>query len=260
MEEYENLKAQIEKQKELEEHNYLNNVVELVGVVKGELEFSHEIYQEKFYKFILKVKRLSETEDELPIIVSEKLIFNEKIQDGTKLRVNGQFRSYNTTQNEKNHLELMTFAKEIEVLADDYDVGARKDFITNKIELHGFLCKKPIFRVTPFGREVTDLLLAVNRANNRSDYIPCIAWGRNARFSGNLAVGDEVKLVGRIQSRAYDKKIDENTTEKRIAYEISIITIELCSEENNEDKNEELPKTENSSEEKDSTNSTNDEN
>ena len=189
--------------------NYLeNNYLTLVGRVTGEKKFSHEIYGERFFIFNLSIARLSGNADIIPITVSERLITDEMLQEGKKILVKGQFRSYNSYENERNKLILTVFAKdviEVEENEEDSDI-VKKESITNEVVLIGFICKKPIYRQTPFGREIADILLAVNRAYNKSDYIPCIAWGRNARFSQNLEVGTKVKVVGRVQSREYEKK------------------------------------------------------
>ena len=221
--------------------NYLeNNYLTLVGKVTSEKTFSHEIYGERFYSFNLSIPRLSGNADEIPVTVSERLITDEMMQIGTKLLIKGQFRSYNSYENEKNRLILTVFAKDIEKLeeANQAEVDeegnevpanefAKKDGITNEVVLVGYICKKPIYRQTPFGREIADLLLAVNRAYNKSDYIPSIAWGRNAKFCQNLEVGTEVKIVGRIQSRNYEKKYEDGTVEKKVAYEVSIGSLEV---------------------------------
>ena len=217
--------------------NYLeNNYLTLVGKVTGEKKFSHEIYGERFYIFNLSIPRLSGNSDIIPITVSERLINEETLQEGKKLLVKGQFRSYNSYDNEKNRLILTVFAKDIvEVEENDEEESeiVKKDVITNEVVLIGFICKKPIYRQTPFGREISDLLLAVNRAYNKSDYIPCIAWGRNARFCQNLEVGTQVKVVGRVQSRTYEKKHEDGTVETRVAYEVSVGSLEVIDEKDN---------------------------
>ena len=220
--------------------NYLeNNYLTLVGKVTGERKFSHEIYGEKFYIFTLEIPRLSGNSDVIPITVSERLIKEDTLNEGKKLLIKGQFRSYNSYENEKNRLILTVFAKditEVEENNEEENEMTRKDTITNEVVLVGYICKKPIYRQTPFGREISDLLLAVNRAYNKSDYIPCIAWGRNARFCQNLEVGTEVKIVGRVQSRTYEKKHEDGTVETRVAYEVSIGSLEVINE--NEDEKE----------------------
>ena len=215
--------------------NYLeNNYLTLVGKVTGEKKFSHEIYGESFYVFNLEIPRLSGNSDIIPITISERLIKEDTLQAGKKLLVKGQFRSYNSYENEKNRLILTVFAKDVVELEENSEEEenemVKKDIITNEVVLVGFICKKPIYRQTPFGREISDLLLAVNRAYNKSDYIPCIAWGRNARFCQNLEVGTQVKVVGRVQSRMYEKKHEDGTVENRVAYEVSVGSLEVIEE------------------------------
>ncbi len=223
--------------------NYLeNNYLTLVGKVTGEKEFSHEIYGERFYIFKLGIPRLSGNQDIIPITISERLIGEDGLQEGKKILVKGQFRSYNSYENEKNRLILTVFAKDImeveEKEEEEENEIVRKDTITNEVVLVGYICKKPIYRQTPFGREISDILLAVNRAYNKSDYIPCIAWGRTARFCQNLEVGSQVKIVGRVQSRTYEKKYEDGTSQTRVAYEVSIGSLEVI-EEKVADKEEE---------------------
>ena len=224
--------------------NYLeNNYLTLVGKITGEKEFSHEIYGERFYTFKLGIPRLSGNEDIIPITISERLIQDDTLQEGKKLLVKGQFRSYNSYENEKNRLILTVFAKDVmeveEKEEEEENEIIKKDTITNEVVLIGYICKKPIYRQTPFGREISDILLAVNRAYNKSDYIPCIAWGRNARFCQNLEVGSQVKVVGRVQSRTYEKKYEDGTSQTRVAYEVSIGSLEVI-EEKKEEKEEEV--------------------
>ena len=223
--------------------NYLeNNYLTLVGKVTGEKRFSHEIYGEKFYTFNLSIPRLSGNADIIPITISERLITDEMLQEGKKLLIKGQFRSYNSYENERNKLILTVFAKDVEELKEveeqeESDI-VRKEETTNEVVLIGFVCKKPIYRQTPFGREIADLLLAVNRAYNKSDYIPTIAWGRNARFCQNIEVGTQVKIIGRVQSRQYEKKHEDGTVETKTAYEVSVCSLEVINEEGNEHKEE----------------------
>ncbi|MGN1329871.1 MAG: single-stranded DNA-binding protein [Clostridia bacterium] len=220
-----------------------NNHLVLVGKVTSEKTYSHEIYGEKFYIFDLEVARLSSAVDVIPITVSERLLTGLNLEIGKKLSVEGQFRSYNSYQNERNKLILTVFAKDIVEINDESieeseeSQEEKKDAITNEVTLSGYVCKKPIYRQTPFDREIADLLLAVNRAYNKSDYIPCIAWGRNARFCQNMEVGTEVKIVGRVQSRKYEKKFEDGTSETRVAYEVSISSMEIVEkkDETNED-------------------------
>ena len=226
--------------------NYLeNNYLTLVGKVTGDKKFSHEIYGESFYVFNLEIPRLSGNSDIIPITISERLIKEDTLVEGKKLLVKGQFRSYNSYENEKNRLILTVFAKDLleveDVEEDEENEMAKKDTITNEVVLIGYICKKPIYRQTPFGREISDILLAVNRAYNKSDYIPCIACGRNARFCQNLEVGSQVKIVGRVQSRTYEKKHEDGTVENRVAYEVSVGSLEVIEEKHdeNEDENKE---------------------
>ena len=219
--------------------NYLeNNYLTLVGKVTGEKRFSHEIYGERFYVFNLEIPRLSGNSDIIPITVSERLIKEETLQEGHQLLVKGQFRSYNSYENNKNRLILTVFAKDIieveEKEEDEENEMVKNDTITNEVVLVGYICKKPIYRQTPFGREISDILLAVNRAYNKSDYIPCIAWGRNARFCQDIEVGAQVKIVGRVQSRQYEKKHEDGTVETRVAYEVSVGSLEVIEENDNE--------------------------
>ena len=219
-----------------------NNHIILVGKVTSEKRFSHEIYGEKFYIFDLSVPRLSGNADIIPITISERLITDEMLTEGNKLLIKGQFRSYNSYENERNKLILTVFAKDVEEVKEveeqeESDI-VRKDETTNEVVLIGFVCKKPIYRQTPFGREIADILLAVNRAYNKSDYIPTIAWGRNARFCQNLEVGAQVKIIGRVQSRQYEKKYEDGTSEMKVAYEVSICSLELINEEGTENKEE----------------------
>ena len=211
----------------MENYN-LNNIVKLGGVITKTPILSHEIYDEKFYKLYIDVKRLSGMYDTLPIILSEKIINIEKLALGTVVLVKGQFRSYNEIKNEKTKLILSIFVKEIkESNLEDVEM-------LNEIILEGFLCKKPIYRKTPLGREISDIIIAVNRTYKKSDYIPCILWGRNAKYSENMNVGEKVKIMGRIQSRSYEKKITEDKVEKKIAYEISVISFSKIRVESND--------------------------
>ena len=213
-----------------------NNHLVLRGKIVSDKSYSHEIYGEKFYVFNLEVIRLSSTVDIIPITISERLLTGLDLDIGKKVVVEGQFRSYNNYENERNRLILTVFAKEINEIEGEDD----KEEVTNEVILVGYVCKKPIYRQTPFGREIADVLLAVNRAYNKSDYIPSIAWGRNARFCQNMEVGTEVKITGRVQSRTYEKKYEDGTTETRVAYEVSIASMEIVSEEESEKVEEEV--------------------
>ena len=230
-----------------------NNCVTLIGKVASDKRLSHETFGEKFYLFDLEVMRLSDIADIIPITVSERLLTDFDLSIGNQIIVDGQFRSYNNYENEKNRLVLTVFAKDIQEYdkvkeqeesteQEENEGTEKKGEVTNEIVLIGYICKKPIYRQTPFGREIADILLAVNRAYNKSDYIPCIAWGRNARFCQNIEVGTEIKITGRIQSRTYEKKFEDGTSETRVAYEISIASMEVIEE--NETADEETPEAE----------------
>lgn len=224
-----------------------NNHITLVGKITDEKKFSHEIYGEKFYTFDLSVPRLSGNADIIPVTISERLFKDEDLVIDKKIKITGQFRSYNSYENEKNRLILTVFAKDIEFLENqEEEIVASKDLISNEVILTGYICKTPIYRQTPFGREIADILLAVNRAYNKSDYIPCITWGRNARYCSKMPVGTEVKVIGRVQSRAYEKKHEDGTVEQKVAYEVSISNLEVIDEKK---KLDELSKPEENAEE-----------
>jgi len=211
-------------------HMIDTNVVTLVGKVAGEKEFSHEMYGEGFYNYQIEIPRLSDTADYLPMTISERLLFDSKLNKGDTVKVEGQLRSYNKFADGSNRLVLTVFARDIEVLDSDEEIKN-----PNQIYLEGFVCKPPVYRETPFGREITDLLIAVNRPYNKSDYIPCIAWGRNARFSAKLQVGDHIRSWGRIQSRNYQKKLPDGTVLNKVAYEVSISKMENVDDADNEE-------------------------
>lgn len=199
-----------------------NNDVELVGEIVSGFSFSHESFGEAFYFVDVAVKRLSETFDYLPLLISEHLIDVNSDCIGKTIHVNGQFRSFNLHEEKKNRLILSVFVRELKLL-DEID----EDTSTNHIFLDGYICKEPIYRKTPLEREITDILIAVNRSYGKTDYIPCIVWGRNARFVSRLEVGGHIQIFGRIQSREYTKKIRETETENHIAYEVSASRIEV---------------------------------
>ena len=205
-----------------------NNQVTVMGEVVSEFTFSHEIYGEGFYMVDIQVARLSESMDIIPVMVSERLLDVSEDHRGVMVVVNGQFRSYNRHEEHKNKLVLSVFAREIEFVEE-----INENIKTNQIFLDGFVCKAPVYRKTPLGREIADLLLAVNRPYGKSDYIPCICWGRNARYAANFNIGERCLVWGRIQSREYMKKISEEDFEKRIAYEVSVSKLEIPG--NNED-------------------------
>ncbi|MBS6507144.1 single-stranded DNA-binding protein [Paraclostridium bifermentans] len=201
------------------------NIVNLRGELEEELTFSHEIFGEKFYSARIKIHRLSDTYDVLPITISERLLEEVNLNENNLVDLVGQLRSYNKNIDNKNKLVLTVFAREIKVVD-----GEAKD--PNNIFLDGYICKDPIYRKTPLGREIADLLVAINRPYNKSDYIPSIVWGRNAKFAKNLKVGDRVQMWGRVQSRDYEKKLESGETEKRVAYEVSISKIKKLDENN----------------------------
>lgn len=202
-----------------------NNQVTIMGQVVSEFVFSHEVFGEGFYIVEVLVKRLSNSDDQIPLMISERLIDVNQDYRGAYIVAQGQFRSYNRHEEQKNRLVLSVFVREVEFVEEEPD-GAK----TNNIYLDGYICKEPIYRKTPLGREIADLLLAVNRPYGKSDYIPCICWGRNARYASGFEVGEHVEVLGRIQSREYIKKLSETETEKRIAYEVSVSKLE-CLEE-----------------------------
>ena len=198
-----------------------NNQVTIMGKVATEFSFSHEGFGEGFYMVEVEVKRLSNSEDRIPLMISERLIDVTQDYTGEYIMVHGQFRSYNRHEEQKNRLVLSVFVREISFMEEEPD-GTK----TNSIWLDGYICKEPIYRKTPLGREIADLLLAVNRPYGKSDYIPCICWGRNARYASGFEVGEHVQLLGRIQSREYVKRISDTETEKRVAYEVSVSKLE----------------------------------
>ena len=203
-----------------------NNQVTVMGEIISEFSYSHEIYGEGFYMVDVKVKRLSDSYDIIPVMVSERLLDTSADYTGMLICVNGQFRSYNSHEERKNKLVLSLFAREIEFV-DEVEESAK----SNQIYLDGFICKEPVYRKTPLGREIADVLLAVNRPYGKSDYIPCICWGRNARYASNFKVGERCAIWGRIQSREYMKKLDEENVEKRVAFEVSVSKLELLQNE-----------------------------
>ena len=197
-----------------------NNEVLLYGEVVSEKEFSNEVYGEGFYTVMVNTSRLSGINDTIPVLISDRMADFENITIGTDIKVWGQFRSFNRHEERKNRLVLYVFARDLEVNPEEKDAD-------NSITLHGYVCQPTSFRTTPMGRNITDILVAVNRPYGKSDYIPCICWGRNASFADGLQVGDSIKVSGRIQSREYIKTVDNNQ-EKRIAYEVSASRIEMC--------------------------------
>ncbi|MCL1845817.1 MAG: single-stranded DNA-binding protein [Defluviitaleaceae bacterium] len=208
-----------------------NNIIDIGGRICSEFSFSHEIYGEGFWRFDVEIGRLSGHNDVLPVTVSERIVERDKMHPGAAVRISGQIRSYNNyvEADRKNKLVLTVFARDVEILSD---VPQSQP---NEVFLDGYLCKPAIYRTTPFGREISDLLVAVNRSYNKSDYIPCITWGRNARFAGKLEVGDHIRLWGRMQSRQYQKKLSEDNILEKTAYEVSVAKIELADEESDEE-------------------------
>lgn len=206
-----------------------NNIVEIGGRLASEIELSHEVFDEKFYKFYIETNRLSDFSDKLPIIISERITDLSDLNKGDILHISGQFRSYNEpTETGKSRLVLSIFTKKIEKVEDE------SILTLNDATFTGYICKAPIYRKTPLGREIADLLVAVNRTYKKSDYIPCILWGRNAKYCENLEVGTMVKLNGRIQSRKYEKKQADGSIKEKTAYELSVSKFSIISEENTE--------------------------
>lgn len=199
-----------------------NNETQLIGIIDSDLEFNHELFGESFFNFFLKVGRLSDTFDIIPVTISERLLKGMSFKKNDLVKITGQFRSYNNYLGDGRKLILTVFARDIEYVSEKETIKN-----PNYIYLNGFICKQPVYRTTPFGSEISDILLAVNRAYNKSDYIPCIAWGRNARYSQTLEVGQNIKIWGRIQSREYQKKISEEKVVTRVAYEVSISKMEI---------------------------------
>jgi primosomal replication protein N len=202
------------------ESGFETNQSELRGTIITLPEYSHKSYGEVFYHFTLGVDRKSGYQDEIPVVISERLIWNLTLETETRAYILGQIRTYNECLDGKNKLNIVVFAREFQLLEDDFAPDE------NKVYLEGFLCKAPIRRVSPLGREICDMMLAVNRMYNKSDYIPCIAWGRNAGYAGVLGVGTRIRITGRIQSREYRKKDEEGNAIVKVAYEVSILKIE----------------------------------
>jgi len=209
----------------LKDNQLVTNIIEIRGRVADEFTFSHEVYGEGFYHFTVEADRLSESVDLLPVTVSERLLEGMSLAVGDLIDIYGQVRSYNNynEQERRNRLLITIFAREITLVNE----GPESHKNPNDVYLDGFICKKPVYRETPFGREIADILLAVNRSYNKSDYIPCICWGRNAKFAQTLKISDNVRVCGRLQSRSYQKKYDDGSVIDKTAYEISISKIEL---------------------------------
>lgn len=203
-----------------------NNIINLKGKIISECKFNHEVYGEGFYNFFIETNRLSNSSDILPVTISERLINEKLVKVGNFVEILGQIRSYNCFEENKNRLILTVFVREIKELEEIRNKNP------NQVTLNGYICKKPMYRTTPFGREITDILLAVNRAYNKSDYIPCISWGRNAIFANKLEVGENLLISGRMQSRLYQKRLENGDISERTAYEVSISKIEVLSKKN----------------------------
>ena len=198
-----------------------NNQVLMRGVISSGFTFSHQVLGEGFYMTELQVKRLSDTEDRIPVMISERLVDITQNPVGEYVEIRGQFRSYNKHEEDHNRLILSLFAREIKYANEEEE----PDHL-NKIFLDGYICKPPVYRKTPLGREIADILLAVNRSYDKSDYVPCICWGRNARYASSLEVGSHLQMQGRIQSRKYARRLDDENTEERVAYEVSVGRLE----------------------------------
>lgn len=210
----------------MEEKGLETNNAVLIGVVLSLPTISHKSYGETFYSFSVGVDRKSGYRDVIQIIVSERLIWNLEFEPGDYVEILGQIRTYNEEQEGRNKLNVVVFAREFKRCEEDTKLEHE-----NKINLEGFICKKPIGRISPLGREICDIMLAVNRMYNKSDYIPCIAWGRNAGYASNLSVGTKISVTGRIQSREYRKRDPEGNITVKTAYEVSILKLESLANE-----------------------------
>ena len=207
-----------------------NNRASIIGEIVSDFRFSHEVFGEGFYIIDVSVNRLSDMTDIIPLMVSERLVDVKQSYIGQLVEATGQFRSYNKHDGIRNKLVLSIFVRDWQLIEENQESGK-----TNQIFLDGFICKSPIYRKTPLGREISDLLIAVNRPYGKSDYIPCIAWGRNARFASSFEVGKRIQVWGRVQSRDYVKKINETDTEKHTAYEVSVSKLEYVNDEEREE-------------------------
>ena len=197
-----------------------NNVVTITGRIASELLFNHETFEERFFMAYVSIERTSGVEDIIPVVVSERLVDVSQSLVGEIVEIRGQYRSYSVRKELVRHQILYVFAMEM-VLGTDINSA------NNTIFLDGYICKPPVYRKTPLGREIADLLIAVNRPYGKSDYIPCICWGRNARYVGGLKVGEHIEVHGRIQSRVYTKRLPDGSSEERTAYEVSVSTLEV---------------------------------
>lgn len=207
-----------------------NNNITVFGLVAEEPAFDHEAFGEKFFKMMISVNRFSGIVDTLPVLISERIADMKELKTGACVMITGRIKSYNEHIGEKSKLILAIFTEIIEIYENEVELPFNNDVV-----LRGFICKEPNYRVTPLGREITDVLIAVNRAYGKSDYIPCIVWGRTAKFVGHLPVGTHIEMTGRFQSRPYTKKISEDEIENRVAYEVSVSKIEVIEEKENTD-------------------------
>ena len=207
-----------------------NNNITIYGLIAGEPVFNHTVYGEKFYKTYVSVRRTSGAFDVLPVIISDRIIDMKELKTGASVIITGRIRSYNEHIGEKSKLILAIFTEIIEIYENETELPFNNDVV-----LRGYICKEPIYRKTPLGREITNVLIAVNRAYGKSDYIPCITWGRTAKFVGHLPVGTHIEMTGRFQSRPYTKKISEDKIENRVAYEVSVGRVEIVEEKENAD-------------------------
>lgn len=201
-----------------------NNQVVVLGTFASELTLSHEVFGERFYHADLAVSRLSDSVDLVPLLVPEKLLHSERAYLGCTVKITGQFRSYNRHDVSGSKLILSVFVQDMVFVEEALTESAEQ---TNQILMQGYLCKDPIYRKTPLGREIADLMVAVNRAYGKSDYIPCICWGKNARYVSDLEIGSKIWIQGRIQSREYQKKTENRPPEKRVAYEVSVMRVRV---------------------------------
>ncbi|MEG1930616.1 MAG: single-stranded DNA-binding protein [Anaerovorax sp.] len=204
----------------IRENELDTNRAVLSGVSMSIPVFSHKSYGETFFKFTLGIERKSQYLDQIQVVFSERLISETDLEEGSKVKISGQIRTYNELCEGKNKLIIVVFAREVEIFSEDEELK-----FENEIKLEGYLCKSPMKRVSPLGRELCDVMLAVNRMYNKSDYIPCIAWGRNAGYTATLQVGDKLSVLGRLQSREYRKKDGEENIMIKVAYEVSILRL-----------------------------------
>ena len=198
----------------------ITNSINLRGSLLSLPRFSHENHGKKFYRFTLEVPRLSGTSDLLPVVAEEQLILDLNPDGGEMIAVRGQVRSHNMRSDGVRHLLIFIFASSI--LVEDGPA-------VNEVKLEGLICREPIYRRTPLGREICDLMLAVPRQFKRADYLPCILWGRTAQQVALCRTRDVIRISGRLQSRTYTKMTD-NGAEERTAYEISALTAEFPEE------------------------------